>query len=82
LADVFAAQLQHSVEKRVLKETNGVYTNNKDVGAYLVKNLFHYGNLLPWNQLIEKATGEPLNPIYFVNQLIGNESDAKKSMKK
>lgn len=74
LADVFAAQLQHSVEERVLKKANGVYTNNKAVSTYLVKNLFQYGNLLPWDQLIEKATGEPLNSIYFVNQLIGNEN--------
>jgi peptidyl-dipeptidase A len=81
LADVFAAQMQHFVEKRVLKKTNGVYSNNKAVGSYLTENLFHYGNLLPWDQLIVKATGEPLNPIYFVNQLVGNESDPNKSMK-
>lgn len=82
LADVFAAQLQHSVEVRVLKETNGVYTNNKAVGTYLIGNLFYYGNLLPWDQLIEKATGEPLNSIYLVNQLVGNNRTMNKSMKK
>lgn len=82
LADVFAAQLQHSVEVRVLKETNGVYTNNKAVGTYLIGNLFHYGNLLPWDQLIEKATGEPLNSTYLVNQLVGNNRTKNKSMKK
>jgi peptidyl-dipeptidase A len=82
LADVFAAQLQHSVEVRVLKETNGVYTNNKAVGAYLIGNLFHYGNLLPWDQLIEKSTGEPLNSIYLVNQLVGNNRTTNEPMKK
>ena len=69
LADVFAAQLQHAIESSVIKQTNGVYTNNKAVGQYLKDNLYRYGNLLPWEKLIEKATGEPLNSMYFVNQL-------------
>jgi len=82
LADVFAAQLQHAVEKNVLMKTNGVYTNNKAVGKYLVDNLYRYGNLLPWEQLIEKATGEPLNSIYLVEELIGDETDSKMTMAK
>lgn len=70
LADVFAAQLKHAIENSVIKKTTGIYTNNKAVGQYLKDNLYQYGNLLPWEKLIEKATGEPLNSIYFVNQLI------------
>jgi peptidyl-dipeptidase A len=73
LADVFAAQLQHAVETKVLSKTSGVYTNNKAVGKYLVENLYRYGNLLPWDQLIEKSTGEPLNSCYFVNSMIEDE---------
>jgi len=69
LADVFAAQLQHAIETNVLQQTNGIYTNNKAVGQYLKDNLYRYGNLLPWEKLIEKATGEPLNSMYFVNQM-------------
>ena len=77
LADVFAAQLQHTIETKVLKETSGFYNNNKAIGNYLVDNLYKYGNLLPWEKLIEKATGEPLNSTYFVNQLIVDEYNAK-----
>lgn len=73
LADVFAAQLQHSIETRVLTKTNGIYKNNKAIGKYLVDNLYQYGNLFPWEQLIEKATGEPLNSFYFVNQMTGDD---------
>jgi len=29
------------------------------------------GDLLPWEKLIEKVTGEPLNPAYFANYLLG-----------
>lgn len=75
LADVFAAQLQHSIKTRVLTKTNGTYKNNKAIGNYLVDNLYCYGNLLPWEQLIVKATGEPLNSSYFVNQMIGDNGD-------
>jgi peptidyl-dipeptidase A len=75
LADVFAAQLQHTIENRVLKNTNGVYTGNKAIGQYLTDNLYRYGNILPWEQVIEKATGEPLHSKYFVNQLVGDEND-------
>ncbi len=69
LADVFSVQLQHAIKNRVLRETNGVYSRNKAVGRYLVENLYRYGNQLSWEQLIVKATGEPLNPDYFVSQL-------------
>lgn len=73
LADVFAAQLQHTIETKVLKETDGVYKDNKAIGKYLVDNLYRYGNLLPWEQLIIAATGEPLNSSYFVNQIVETE---------
>lgn len=71
LADLFAGQLQHYIEKNILTGTNPVYQNNKTVGQYLVSQLCRYGDLLPWEQLIEKSTGEPLNPIYFANYLTG-----------
>lgn len=77
LADIFAAQLQHAIEKRVLRTTTGKFRNNPAVGDYLVKNLFRYGNLLPWEKLIERATGETLNPKYFVEGIVGNEGDGQ-----
>lgn len=73
LADVFAAQLQHAIEKRVLK--NGNYTNNSEIGEYLENNLYKYGNTVTWEKLIEKATGEPLNTAYFVNYLVGEREN-------
>jgi cobalamin biosynthesis Mg chelatase CobN len=68
---LFAGQLQHYIEKNILNGTNPVYQNNKTVGQYFVTQLYKYGDLLPWEQLIEKSTGEPLNPIYFANYLTG-----------
>ena len=74
LADLFAGQLQHYIDKNILTGENPSYRNNKDIGLFLVARIYKYGDLLPWVQLIEKATGEPLNPNYFANYLSG-ESD-------
>jgi peptidyl-dipeptidase A len=73
LADVFAAQLQHTIEKRVLTKTGSGYANNTEIGKFLTENLYRYGNELPWEKLIERVTGEPLNTSYFVGYLVGDE---------
>lgn len=73
LADIFAAQLQHTIKKNVIEKTNGAIQDNKAIGWYLTDNLYSYGNLLPWEELVVKATGEPLNPEYFAKQLIGED---------
>lgn len=70
VADVFAAQLKHAVYEKVLKERSLPLQNNKVAGKYLVDNLFKYGDLLPWEILVVRATGEPLNSSYFVKELV------------
>ncbi len=76
VADVFAAQLKHAVNEKVLNDRSLPIQNNKIAGKYLVDNLFTYGDLYPWEKLIEKSTGEPLNSQYFVDELIG-DNDVK-----
>jgi len=75
LADLFAGQLQHYIEKNILNVMNPVYQNNKAVGQYLVSRVYRYGDLLPWEQLIEKSTGEPLHPSYFADYLTGGNEE-------
>lgn len=75
LADLFAGQLQHYIEKNIFDAMNPVYQNNKSVGQYLVSHVYRYGDLLTWEQLIEKSTGEPLNPSYFANYLTGGNEE-------
>jgi peptidyl-dipeptidase A len=41
-----------------------------EVGAYLRERVFAPGASLDWNQLLEHATGEELNPRYFVEQFV------------
>lgn len=78
LADVFAAQLQHTIEKRVLTEKGMNYKNNQKIGQFLTEKLYRYGNKLSWEELIENVTGESLNTSYFVDYLVGDENDDKK----
>jgi peptidyl-dipeptidase A len=75
VADVFAAQLKHAVDDQVLNKKNISIQNNKAVGKYLIDKLYQYGDLYPWEELVEKATGEPLNSAYFVNELVGNDRE-------
>lgn len=77
LADIVAAQLKHAIDVKVLHEETQAMKGNKLVGEYLKANLLGYGDLYPWEKLIEKSTGEPLNSQYFVNELIGNDEMTK-----
>lgn len=77
LADLFAGQLQHYLENNYLNDNNRSYQNNKAIGSYLVNRVYKNGDLVPWEQLIEQATGEPLNPIYFANFLTGGNDEGK-----
>ena len=78
LADVFAAQLQHTIEKRVLLGNGTNYRNNQEIGQFLTEKLYRYGNKLSWEKTIENATGEPLNTSYFVDDLVGDKNEGKK----
>jgi len=77
LADIVAAQLKHAIDVKVLREQTQAMKGNKLVGEYLKANLFSYGDLYPWEKLIEKSTGELLNSQYFVNELIGDDEMTK-----
>ena len=77
LADIVAAQLKHAIDSRVLDGGSLKICNNKKVGEYLITNLFRYGDMVSWEKLIEKSTGEPLRAQYYVSGLIGNEEERK-----
>jgi len=72
LGELLASQLDHVIQKRVLNadgvrvEMNG----RREVGDYLIANIFRPGNREHWDGLIRAATGEPLTPRHFVRQFI------------
>ena len=73
LGELLASQLHHHIVHKVLKlesDKDVSYVGSKKVGDYLQKNVLAPGALYHWNEMIARATGEPLTPKYFVNQFI------------
>lgn len=73
LGELLASQWQHTLVTRVLglQSDRGVsYIDQKRAGDYLRRAVFEAGNLYPWNEMIERSTGEPLTAKYFVDQFV------------
>jgi peptidyl-dipeptidase A len=71
LGYLYAAQIQYYINTKILKtdEKYPSYTGKKEVGEYFIKEIFEPAGRYNWTTLIEKSTGEKLNPVYFANQV-------------
>jgi len=73
LGELLASQLHHYFVHNVMKlesDRDVSYVGEKRLGEYLCANVFGPGALYHWNDMITRATGEPLTPRYFVEQFI------------
>ena len=73
LGELLASQLHHHIIHKVLKlnsDRDVSYVDEKILGDYLRENVLGPGALYHWNDMIERATGEPLTPKYFVEQFV------------
>jgi peptidyl-dipeptidase A len=73
LGELLASQLHRHVVHAVfgLESEYGVsYVGEKALGDYLREKVLGPGALYHWNDMIERATGEPLTPKYFVDQFV------------
>ncbi len=73
LGELLASQLFHYINKDVLFNENvadASFNNSEDVGNYLMENYFKHGAKYPWNEMIEKATGEKLTAKYYADQFV------------
>jgi len=73
LGELLASQLHNQIVTEVLNlqsDKNLGYVGQKQAGAFLAKNVFEAGALYHWNDMIKRATGENLNPKYFVQQFV------------
>ena len=72
LGELLASQLYFTLKERVLntKEKNVSFKGNPKVGNYLQKMVFGPGAELPWNRMIEQATGQPLTPEFYAKQFV------------
>lgn len=70
LGEMVASQLLHYLNSHVLAgEPSTALVASPKVGGYMESALFRPGAILPWEEWLQNATGEPLNPGYFVRQL-------------
>lgn len=73
LGELLASQLHNHIVRRVLKlesDAGVSYVGDQRVGQYLRGNVFGPGARYRWDEMIARATGEPLTPKYFVGQFI------------
>lgn len=63
--ELLASQLRHVVIERA--RTNSI-VDSLYAGELLIQEVFRHGSLYRWDHLVERATGEPLNPDHFVRE--------------
>jgi peptidyl-dipeptidase A len=73
LGELLASQLDYYITDQVLKAgnpNNESFFNKGEVGKYLIEKVFSVGEKYPWNEMIEKATGEKLTAKYYAKQFV------------
>ena len=73
LGELFASQLHHHLVNQVLalrSDKDVSYVGQEKAGRFLKEKVFAAGDLYPWNEMIERATGEPLTARYFAEQFV------------
>jgi peptidyl-dipeptidase A len=64
LGDILASQLRAHMEKEC-----GGFVGSADAGAWMKESVFKHGSRYRWDELVEKACGEPLTPRDFAAEL-------------
>lgn len=75
LGELLASQLQYHISNKIMDSDNPMeetFTGQKEVGMWLMDNIFTQGMRYEWNEMIEKATGEKLTAKYYAMQFVGN----------
>jgi peptidyl-dipeptidase A len=76
LGELLASQLQYHISSRVLHNAdveNQSFVGRPEVGRYVIAAVFKPGMRRPWNEMIERATGEKLTAKYYALQFVGKE---------
>jgi len=73
LGELLASQLHHYIVHNILhleSDADVSYVGQKKVGEFLKKKVFQPSAVYHYNEMIERATGEPLTPKYFIAQFV------------
>ena len=76
LGELLASQLMYHISGRVLQAAdveNQSFAGRPEVGRFLVDSVFKPGMRWPWNEMIERATGEKLTAKYYARQFVGEK---------
>lgn len=70
LGELFASQMHYYIINNITmsNDVNECYVGCGEVGAWMQEYVFNPGACIPWNEMIEKATGEKLTPKYYNEQ--------------
>jgi len=68
LGELMAAQMRNYIIENITNSE--MFKGNPKVGDYLKEKIFKPGARFEWNEMIEKATGEGLNPKHFANRYL------------
>ena len=74
MGELLASQLAEIIGREVLQAPdpfNVSMAGDSRIGNFLVDKVFHPGRRYPWNEMIQRATGEKLTSVYYVRQFIG-----------
>lgn len=72
MGELFAAQVRHALASVLPNSVNAQRTSfygRPEVGRFLREKVFGPGNLFSWNELTQRATGEPLTAKYFAEEI-------------
>ena len=73
MGELLASQLNAYMVRNIIKSKdimNQSYFGNKEIGKYLIENVFAPGRKFYWNDMIKKATGEELTAKYYAKQFV------------
>jgi len=72
MGELFASQVHHAIAREVLggaDPARAIYVGNPAAGRFMCRKVFAPGRTMPWNELTRYATGEPLSPRAFADDL-------------
>ncbi|MFC1538436.1 M2 family metallopeptidase [Candidatus Latescibacterota bacterium] len=70
LGDLLASQFQHYITNQIIMtDLDASFAGKEEIGVYMINAVFKPGKEYFWNDMIQKATGEKLTPVYYAEQL-------------
>ena len=73
LGEIFASQVLNTIAQNIYQTKDiekVIFWDKPQAGNFLKDKIFKVGKRLPWNDMIEAATGKPLSAEFFVRQYV------------